>query len=573
MTSQACPGRHGLKPSSVNRGIGPGSFIRKGAAAAALLLCAAALFALAQPNIFYARGFPILSYFAYIPVFLLARLISRRFLWFAGFICGALSYRFFGYWLSAFHPMGLVVMASLFGIEFMIAFQFLKFAANLFPRYGWIAQWLVWLSHEFLKTLGFAGFHYGLAGYTQWRWNAVIQIADVTGIWGVNALIVFVSAWFTQVILDAKPPSAAPCPLPVVRALRAVKLHKTSAVIWLCCFALALVYGFAARVDNSQDSKVRVALIQNNSDPWVGGVPAMRKDLDTLIRLTDEALMREPETDIVVWPETAFVPRIVYHYHRRTDRGRFELVERLLKYIDGANLDTVFVIGNGHGEEGYARNGKREILDYNAALVFYPQKNVIPPEPAVYKKMHLVPFTEYFPYGKQFPKLYELLLNGDTHFWEPGTDPVVFEAGGLRFCVPICFEDTFGYITRQFVRNGAQVIVNLSNDAWSKSLACQYQHLSMAVFRSVENRVPTVRSTASGQTAIVDPNGKIVSMAEPFAETFITGEIPAPVRAQHTLYTKFGDWFGWFTVAATAVMLAAGIATKNSPRGKTARNF
>jgi apolipoprotein N-acyltransferase len=566
MTSQACPGRHGLKPSSVKRRAEPGSFIRNGAAAAALLLCAAALFALAQPNILYARGFPAFSYFAYIPVFLLARRVSWRFVWLAGFACGALSYCFFAYWLSSFHPMGLIVMTSLFGIEFMIAFPFLKLAARLFPRLGWIAQWLVWLSHEFLKTLGFAGYHYGLAGYTQWRWNAVIQIADVAGVWGVNALVVFVSAWLTQVILDAKPVPGGPRLPLAARLLGAMKLHKTSAAIWLCCFALALVYGFAARAGGPQDPKIRVALIQNNSDPWVGGVPAMRKDLETLIRLTDEALRQEPETDLVVWPETAFVPRLAYHYHRRTDRDRLELVERLLAYINGVDSDAVFVIGNDHGEEGYARDGKREILDYNAVLVFSPRKNVIPPEPAIYKKMHLVPFTEYFPYGEQFPRLYELLLNGDTHLWEPGTDPVVFEAGGLRFCTPICFEDTFGYIARRFVQNGARAIVNLSNDAWSKSLACQYQHLSMAVFRSVENRVPAVRSTASGQTAIISPDGKIVAMAEPFAETFVTGEIPAPENARVTLYTRFGDWFGWLTVAATAAMLVIGMAMRKLGR-------
>jgi apolipoprotein N-acyltransferase len=298
-------------------------------------------------------------------------------------------------------------------------------------------------------------------------------------------------------------------------------------------------------------------LIQPNSDPWLGGIPAVRKDLDTLIRLTDRALAEHDGVELVVWPETAFVPCIAMHYQRRNDRERYALVEKLLTYIDGARAD--FVLGNDHAEQGWTREGRLDMLDYNSALLFSPKKNTLPPEPAVYKKTRLVPFTEYFPFEKRFPALYEKLLNGDTHMWEPGKEAVVFEGAGLRFGTPICFEDTFGYIARRFVQNGAQAIVNLSNDAWSKSVSCQYQHLSMAVFRSVENRVPSARSTASGQTAVIDPNGKITAMAEPFVETYIVAAIPKRENARRTLYTALGDWFGAAQVFAALAAGAAGI--------------
>jgi apolipoprotein N-acyltransferase len=123
-----------------------------------------------------------------------------------------------------------------------------------------------------------------------------------------------------------------------------------------------------------------------------------------------------------------------------------------------------------------------------------------------------------------------------------------------------------------FVQNGAQAIVNLSNDAWSKSLSCQYQHLSMAVFRSVENRVPSIRSTASGQTVIIDPNGKIVSMAEPFTETVLAGEIPVRDLSKKTLYTTAGDWFGVLSTLAAAIMLITGIILRGRKYVKKSRN-
>jgi len=157
--------------------------------------------------------------------------------------------------------------------------------------------------------------------------------------------------------------------------------------------------------------------------------------------------------------------------------------------------------------------------------------------------MHLVPFTEHFPYEKQFPAIYRALKAADTHFWKKGTEPTVFTASGINFSTPICFEDSFGYISRRFVGNGADLLVNLTNDAWAKSLSAQMQHLGMAVFRAVENRRSMVRATASGQTCAIDPNGRITAMADPFIENQITVDIPIYNR-RNTMYTRYGDYLG-----------------------------
>jgi apolipoprotein N-acyltransferase len=216
-----------------------------------------------------------------------------------------------------------------------------------------------------------------------------------------------------------------------------------------------------------------------------------------------------------------------------------------------------FLIGNDDARKDPAKNprvGEGFRVDYNAAMLFQNGKNT-----AIYRKIHLVPFTEHFPYQKQLPSLYRALVNADTHFWEKGTEATVFSGPGFRFSTPICFEDTFGYLSRRFVQNGAEIIVNISNDAWSHSLPAQNQHLAMAVFRAVENRRSMVRATASGQTCGIAPNGKIIAMAPPFSEAWIT--VAIPVVKGDTVYTRWGDYLALFqTAAALSLLLFGGIA-------------
>jgi apolipoprotein N-acyltransferase len=153
--------------------------------------------------------------------------------------------------------------------------------------------------------------------------------------------------------------------------------------------------------------------------------------------------------------------------------------------------------------------------------------------------------------------MHRALVNADTHFWEKGTEATVFAGPGFTFSTPICFEDTFGYLSRRFVQNGAELIVNLSNDAWSASLPAQNQHLSMAVFRAVENGRSMVRATASGQTCGITPDGRVIAMAPPFTEAWLT--VAVPVVKNDTVYTRRGDFLAaGFTAAAAALLLFGG---------------
>lgn len=523
----------------------------------ALLALSAVFFALPQPNLLSLKGFPLMGYVAFVPLFVLVRRVSFRasFIW--GALYGLLSYCLFTYWLAVFHPVAMYVIGMLYFFYLMLCVPALKLADTLFPRYGFIVQWVVWVGYEYLKIQGYTGYSYGVIGYSQWSWPLIIQIASLFGVWGVSALVTFPSAWIAGGLKEG-------CTGPLKTWFDGfgafAKRHAPSAIVWCAAFAFTIAFGLVSPRDYSGYEQSTVALVQPNSDPWKGGIATYRRDYLTLKRLSDQALAERPDIDLVVWPETSFVPRIKWHYKYREDQESFELVSDLLTYLDSAPVP--FVLGNDDAIKGKTASGIIDRLDYNAVFLFKPGENVIPPDPVVYWKLHLVPFTEYFPYRKQLPFVYDILVATDTHFWEEGTEPVVFDAGGLKFSTPICFEDTFGYLSRDFVKAGARAIVNLTNDAWANSDPCQYQHMSMAVFRAVENRVPLVRSTASGQTCVVDPNGHVVAMADSSAETYLVADIPVLDDWSPTPYDRWGDAVGIAFAALGALFLLFGLLTK-----------
>lgn len=515
------------------------------AAAGPLLLKIAAvasavfLFSASFPNLLFKNGLPFLAWIAYVPVFWLARTASWKTVALWGGFYGYAAYAVFNYWLSGFNPLAGLIVSSIYFVYLALLFIALKASYSFFPQKGYLVQWLAWMAFEYLRTLGFVGYAYGITGYSQWAFLPLIQCASVFGVWGVSALVVFPSAYLAAAFNDGP------------RGFRSfVAKNWMPACSWAVAVVSALAFGLASPVELAESPTRRFALVQNNADPWQGGAAVYRQNLEVLKRLSDEALSGEVPPDIVVWSETAFVPRIYWHKTYRDDPESYGIVKDLLDYL--ASKDVPFVIGTDDGRLEPDQDGNWERVDYNAVMLFESGE-----EKAVYRKLHLVPFTEHFPYEKQLPAVHKALVEADTHFWKKGTEATVFQAAGMRFSTPICFEDTFGYLSRRFVSNGADVIVNLTNDAWAKSLPSQMQHAAMAVFRAVENRRSVVRATASGQTWAIDPNGRILAEAPPFKEAQLTVDVPVNV-GPHTPYTRFGDVWAIGFVVAAAVCLAAG---------------
>ena len=550
----------------------------------AAIILGAIFFALAFPNLLVENGLPIFAWIAYIPVFWVIRRSSIKASFFWGALYGYAAYGLFNYWLSVFHPLAGLIVGSIYLVYLAFLFPLLKTVLLLFPKRGYLLQWTIWISFEYLRIQGFLGYAYGITGYSQWTVLPIIQIASITGIWGISALVVFPSA-----LIAASLPQKLNKPLKFAfREIFTADFWKKKPqqlleiwnrqflpfflkeriflFIWIFVLAAVLVFGFASRINYSDAPRVKLALIQHNTDPWRGGIDHYRRNYEVLKRLSDEAMEEHPDIDLVVWSETAFVPRIYWHETYRDDPYSWVLVKELLDYL--AACEIPFLIGNDDARKDVSINpyGDNRV-DYNAAMLF--EKGEITD---MYRKLHLVPFTEHFPYEKQLPLIYNALKDADTHFWEKGDIAKVFEVKTrtdrafqadrrspetFKFSTPICFEDTFGYLSRDFVRNGAELIVNISNDAWSASLPAQNQHLSMAVFRAVENRRSMVRSTASGQTCGIDPNGKILAMAPPFEEAWLTVDVP--IVNVSSFYTRHGDWLAHVFICLSLVLLIFGI--------------
>ncbi len=495
-----------------------------------LFVISVLLFVLANPNVFVKTGIGFLGFFIYLPVLFMIRKSSLKTVWIYGLLYGIFSYGFYAYWLKNFHPLTLYIVCISYGIILSFVFLGLKIIEKLFLDKFWVVQFIFILSYEYLKTLGFLGFSYGVSAYTMWRYIPLIQIADVIGVFGLNILVLFPAFFIFGYITK--------------------RIKCFPAIIWFVCILGSLIYGAADIKEKSAKQYAKVVAIQNNEDPWENGLSVYTANIKSLMELSKKALGENKNVDLVVWPETAVVPSILSNYYSVKDLNRYELIYNLLNFINSSGAN--FVIGNSN--QTVYEDGKIE--RFNSAFVFEAGNNVLPPEPEVYSKIKLVPFTEYFPMKRMFPKFYEKLLNGDVHMWDKGTEYKVFEINGLYFGTPICFEDTFGYVCRNMVKHGARAFVNMSNDAWSKSLICQNQHLAMAVFRSVENKVPSVRSTSSGQTCIINQHGKVVELAAPFTESYVVGKIPVYDSTFKTsFYTKTGDVFGILEVLIFAVIL------------------
>ncbi|WP_455381148.1 apolipoprotein N-acyltransferase [Salinispira pacifica] len=504
-----------------------------------LITLSALLFALSFPNVISVWGFYPLAFVALVPLFVVVHRASWVAIFPYGFFAGFISYVFLNYWLVAFHPLTIFIVPGIYAFYFLLLLPVLKAADSLMPAYGYLLQLALWLGYEYLRTLGFLGYSYGIMGYSQSLFLPLARLSALTGVWGVSLLVVFPSAYLGNALKNG-----------IRNAPSFLRRHRIDAVIFLVLLAGAVVYGLVDKSDYAGSREWRVALVQQNVDPWRGGLPAYRESLKRSVRQSEAALKEHPE--IVIWSETSFVPAIDYHMRYRDDPETDALVKQLLAFM--ARQTVPYVIGNDDGELLRDSNGNLTRVDYNAVLLFEKGKIV-----QTYRKLRLVPFTENFPYRKQLPFIYDALVKADTHFWREGREYTVFNADGVKFSTPICFEDTFGYLSRQFVRHGAQVIVNLTNDSWSYSVPAAMQHMQMAVFRATENKRSVVRSTNGGMTTIIDPNGKILQLFPAFKEGYMVGTVPV-YTAETTLYTRWGDWFAvTMLVIALAGLVAAAL--------------
>jgi apolipoprotein N-acyltransferase len=224
-------------------------------------------------------------------------------------------------------------------------------------------------------------------------------------------------------------------------------------------------------------------------------------------------------------------------------------------------VNTYLVVGSAEYPK-FGKGGGKIRRSGNTALFFNPEGKII----NQYLKMRLVPFGEYVPLEGRVPWPGFMAPRGMKSHVE-GMKPVLFQIDGTPFCTLICWEILFPEMGRTMVKNGAQFIVNLSNEAWFGRSAAPYQILAMSAFRAVENRVNLVRCTNTGVSCFIDPYGRITSrVSREGKDLFVEGTLTKKIilAPAGTFYTQYGDLFA-FACIVFSVTLMVWTAFKRRP--------
>lgn len=522
----------------------------------AVLIASAFIYSLAFPGLLTENGIGFLALVALIPVFAVIRNAPVGACAAYGFLFGFVFYLFFNYWLATFHALAIILVPFIKAVEMLMCFLALKLCDKWFKRYGYLAQAVCWVAYAYLSQSWFAGYPYGTIAYALYRYRVMIQIADFSGIWLITFMMIlpqsFLGSWFCDWYNSYRKASL----------WAQVKKEKFPLIAYGVLVVFSLVYGIITLSfwnNQTPDITWRIAAVQHNADSWKGGYTTYKRNFNNLRKMTYEALLEDP--DMVIWSETAFVPSVAWHTNYPNASDAYDTAGLVDEFVEfGKSLGVPLLTGNPEGvikvgEEPYNEDGTWNRKDYNT-VIFFDEGEI----KATYRKQHLVPFTEHFPYEKQMPWLYNLLLANDYNWWEKGTESVVFETEqGVKFSTPICFEDVFGYLNADFVKNGADLILNMTNDSWSGAVSAEMQHAAMAAFRSIENRKTTLRATNSGISCLITPTGKIVDPMEPFKMYWHIYEVPVFTSDEHTIYTENGDYLAFIFVWLSYAILAFGL--------------
>ena len=485
--------------------------------------CSAALL-LAAPYI-APPLFP-LAWFAFVPLFLLLNRAeslwqSVFFGWLMGFAAHLVGFHWLVYTITVFggfpYPASVAIFliyAALQGLQMAIFAALVRVAGfgplQIFPA-------LLWVPLEFLFPLLFPWY----VANSQVAFSWFIQSADLVGPYGAS----FIVMWFNATVYNA---AFAPqrerlgSLLPVAYAALAV--------------IVSMVYGYqrleSVGAEMAEARKLTVASVQANIDVDLKWNPALiKQNLEKHMSLTEQL----DAVPLVIWPESAvelWVPE------------RIQVLPReLTPPLKSERANFIFGARSFRGTPGTA-NFKAS----NTAFIADAQGRVL----GRYHKQVLLAFGEYLPFAKILSRLPGIpFADGFT----PGEGPSVFHLSrAIRVAPLICYEDLMPDVVRQFVsQTRANVLINLTNDAWYGRSVGPWQHLWLAQSRAIETRRSLLRVTNTGVTSLVNAKGELVQSLPMFTAAVMKSELE--ILTGETYYVRFGDWFAWGTTIFAAALL------------------
>jgi len=471
-----------------------------------------------------------LAWFSLVPLFFLIQDQPLTRVTYLGFWTGMVFYFFGLLWVTntIINYGNIPVFVSYLILMLLAAYLSLYLALFCYLVKKWSRGnpltflWLtpvIWTSLEYLRsTHSSYGFSWLGLGYSQADILPVIQVAEITGVYGISTLIVFINAslyFLLNAWLGRNRNNST----------QGFSLKPAARVLGFSLAILALWLGYGKRALDkweeppSEATSLRVALAQGNIPQNLKWNPLFQDKVMNVYReLSLKAIPSKP--DLIVWPEAA----IPFYYS--LDKINSEFVKNIAR-----NTGTPLLIGS-----PFLKVENKVQTSYNSAYLISSDGETL----GRYDKIHLVPFGEFVPF-QDILWFVNKMVEGIGNFGR-GTEVGIFDVKGYRLGISICYEIIFPDLIRQPVNRGAQFLVNITNDAWFGKSAASYQHMDMAALRAVENRVPIVRAANTGITGTIDPTGNIRQTTKLFEMDLVITDI-TPNQSGKTFYSQYGDVF------------------------------
>lgn len=469
-------------------------------------------------------GFPklelfFLSWVALIPLLAALRGRSWKEALLLGYLCGLVHYATTLYWIKYVVDrygglplpvaLGVLLLLCAYLAVYPACFAIIAHKWESYPRLWILGLPSVWVALEWARAHALTGFPWANLGYTQTPLPALIQVADLAGVYGVSWLVVLGNT-------------------AIMACLNRVRVGLSLGVLAVCMVSAAS-YG-AWRLDSIREiqGSVRpwtVGVVQGNIDQSHKWDPAFQQEtLRRYRELSLKAVTHGPPPDLLVWPETA-APFFYETEESLTGQLNEIFKEVGVPVLFGSPGETVM--------DGQARLQNRAYLVNGRGLIL-----------GKYAKQHLVPFGEYVPMQKLLFFVHRLVeAAGD---FVPGHDPAPLYLREQAFGVLICYEDIFPYLARRTVQKGATSLVNITNDAWYGDTSAPYQHLEIARWRAIEFRRPLIRAANTGISAVFDATGSACGKLLLNDQGQLVCKV-YPLEIQ-TVYSRWGNFFAWLCV-------------------------
>ena len=358
---------------------------------------------------------------------------------------------------------------------------------------------------EWVRSFGPLGFAWGNLALTQTEYLPLLQNIDILGTYGIAIWIISINVVLYHIIQFRTD---------------VIKLSLFTLIIFIGLYisGLGRMKLFAPKSDS-----IDIAIIQPNVDPkekW--DYSNRQKTLMFMDSLYSVAISLKP--DFILFPETALPT-----YLRLNNPVRSQLQTKV--DISGIPIliGTVDRVIKSNGDKVY----------FNSAMYIRPTEDY-----EMYQKIHLVPFAEYDLFPNLFHPLEKLNLNIDRGVFRGGEDFKVFRCKGIQFSDLICYESSLPRIAREFVRNGAEILMIQANDGWLGKSAGPYQHFELARLRAIENRTPVVRSGNTGISGVILPTGEVKRKIHLGVEAVFKETVP--LYNSSSYYNRYGDVFATF---------------------------